>query len=211
MKNKVFVVAAISIVIALFVILKIQPDKPIQVESVTMPLSVEWTRSHSPTYGNSAAKVTVVEWFDPECESCQAFHPVFKNIIADYKGRVHFVLRYMPFHGGSAYAISALIEAQELGKFEEALDVIFVKQAEWGSHHDPRPDLIVGYLSGIGIPKEKLDREYLLRKHGEKVKMDQADGIAAGVRATPTFFVNGKVISDLGEQYLRQAIEKALE
>ncbi|NMQ29991.1 hypothetical protein E4Q23_20860 [Candidatus Accumulibacter phosphatis] len=38
-------------------------------------------RPHSPIYGNPAAKVTIVEFFDPSCEACRAFYPIVKRIV----------------------------------------------------------------------------------------------------------------------------------
>src|SRR5690606_25364571 len=108
-----------------------------------------FVRPHSPVYGNSIARVTVVEWFDPECEACRIVHPIFKNIIAQYKDRVRFVLRYMPYHRNSLYAASVLEEAREFKKFDQAMDILFAKQREWGDHHHPRPELIVDYVSQL--------------------------------------------------------------
>lgn len=170
----------------------------------------QFIRPHSPTFGNSLARVTVVEWFDPECESCRVIHPIFKKIVADYKDRVHFVLRYMPYHQGSLFAASALEEAKELGKFEEAMDILFEKQPEWGDHHQPRPDLIPQYLGKLGIPADKLDKDYLINKHGKTVEMDKKDGEGVGVRGTPSFFVNEVPVQQLGDKPLRDAIDAAL-
>ena len=38
-------------------------------------------RPHSPIFGNPAAKVTIVEFFDPSCETCRAFYPIVKRIV----------------------------------------------------------------------------------------------------------------------------------
>ncbi len=170
-----------------------------------------FVRFHSQSFGNKSSRVMVVEWFDPECEACRAFHPVFAKIITDYSARVHFVLRYMPFHSNSLYAASVLEEARESGKFDEALSILLEKQPEWGSHHAPRPDLIPAYLEKLGIPKEKLERAYVIQKHGAKIKQDEDDGLKVGVRGTPAFFVNGQQVSELGEVSLRSAINRVLD
>ena len=153
----------------------------------------------------------VVEWFDPECESCRAIHPILKQIVSEYKDRVHFVFRYMPYHSNSTYAASVLEEAKEIGKFEEALDIIFDKQTECGSHQNPQPHLIPEYFVALGLSKDRLERNTILKKHEEKIRIDQADGQKAGVQVTPTFFVNGSKLNELGEQVLRAAIESALK
>ena len=167
-------------------------------------------RWHSPSFGNKAARVTVVEWFDPECEGCRAVHPSFEKIVSDYADRVHFVLRYMPFHKNSLYAAAVLEEARELGKFKEALSIMFQRQPEWARHGAPRPELIPVLLEPLGIPKEKLERTYVIQKHSAKITLDEEDGLKVGVRATPTFFVNGELLSELGDEPLRAAINKAL-
>ena len=212
MKNKTFVVGAIGAVVLAFFGLKFfnQPTPPTEATLSAAP-SEYFVRPHSPSLGNSLARVTVVEWFDPECESCRAIHPVVKQIVSDYGNTVHFVLRYMPYHPGSMFAASAIEEARELGKFEEALDLLFEKQPEWGDHHQPRPELIPTYLTALGIPKDRLGMEYLLKKHGDKIRIDEADGKMVGVQATPTFFVNGQIVDELGDKPLRTAIDAALK
>lgn len=211
MSNKSFVLAVVIAGVLAFLGFKYFAENEVVQQSPVPPSAAEsFVRAHSPTFGNTMGRVTVVQWFDPECESCRMIHPTFKKIVEDYKDRVHFVLRYMPYHQGSMYAASALEEARELGKFEEALDILFEKQPEWGDHHNPRSDLIPSYLAPLGIPKEKLEREYVIEKHGKKIKIDEADGMRVGVRGTPTFFVDGQMLRQLGERPLRDAIEGAL-
>ncbi|MEQ1877058.1 MAG: hypothetical protein ABL958_10460, partial [Bdellovibrionia bacterium] len=59
-------------------------------------------------------------------------------------------------------------------------------------------------------PKEKLNREDLQQKHGHKIRLDEEDGNAVGVRGTPSFFVNGELLRELGEGPLRSAIDQAI-
>ncbi len=212
MKNKIFVLVIGVLAVLGFFILKnqIKPEV-LSTPEVTNSELTSFVRPHSPSYGNMLARVIVVEWFDPECESCRMIHPMLKKIISDYKDRVYFVLRYMPYHKNSMFAAAALEEAREFGKYDEALDILFEKQPEWGNHHEPRPDLIPEYLSILGIPKSKLNKSYLLEKHSKKIKMDEADGRNVGVRGTPTFFVNGKMLLELGYEPIKQAIETELE
>jgi protein-disulfide isomerase len=169
-----------------------------------------FVKPHSPVKGLADAKVTVVEFFDPECEACRAMHPIMAALISEYGGKVRFVMRYMPFHSSSRYAISALEEARELGKFDDALDVLFERQPEWGDHSNPRPELIAVYLEKLGIKKSLLDEAYLIPKHKWKIDLDQADGIQLGIRVTPTFFVNGQPLAEIGYDPIKSAIEDAL-
>ena len=212
MKNKIFVLAVVVLSIAGFFVLKNKSgETPASAPALPATAFENFIRPHSPSFGNRMARATVVEWLDPECEACAAMHPIVKKIIREYEDRVHFVIRYMPFHVSYVYAACALEEARELGKFDEAMDTLFKNVGEWGDHHHPKPELIPVLLAKIGIPKDKLEREYLIQKHSQKVEIDQADGQLVGVRGTPTFFVNGQMLDQLGEEPLRDAIEEALK
>ena len=167
-------------------------------------------RPHSPVKGPAEAPVTIVEFLDPECESCRAMHPILEAVLEEYAGRVRLVVRYMPLHGSSVYAASVLEEARSLGKYDQALSILFEQQPIWGSHSNPRPELIPGYLSTIGIAPERLQPDTVIAEHSWKIRQDESDGRQLGVRGTPTFFVNGKLLPRLGYGPLKQAIEAAL-
>lgn len=212
MKNdRVFAVVAVLVLIGLFVWganhFKKEETQATQTPAVDVN---ELTRAHTFTKGPFEASVTIVEFLDPECEACRAMHPIIQQIFNEYSGKVRIAYRYMPFHGNSMYAASVLEEAREQGKFEEALTLLFDKQPEWGSHHEPKPELIPEYLKTIGIKPETLDRAKVIGKHGSKIEIDHMDGMKFGVTGTPTFFVNGKKLPNIGYEPLKLAVEQAL-
>lgn len=172
--------------------------------------SAHLIKPHNLVQGNPEAKVTIVEFLDPECEACRAMHPIVKNLMAEYEGKIKLVIRYMPFHGNSRLAAVMLEEAREQGKFDDALNILFDKQPQWADHAQPRPELLPDFLVQVGVDKSKLDPAELMKKHGSKIDEDEKDGTIAGVRFTPTFFVNGTMLSEIGYGPIKQAIEAAL-
>ena len=82
------------------------------------------TRFHSPTFGDPAAKVEIVEFFDPACEACRAMYPFVKKLLAEHSGRVRLTLRYVPFHKGADEIVTLLEAARRLGKEPQALEVL---------------------------------------------------------------------------------------
>ena len=58
-------------------------------------------RMHSPVLGPQNAPVTIVEFFDPACETCAAFYPMVKQLIARDREDIRLVVRYAPLHQGS--------------------------------------------------------------------------------------------------------------
>jgi protein-disulfide isomerase len=211
--NRAFLLVAAACVVMVFVILAlwIRKNEPATAPSAPAADTAALVREHSPSKGPKDAKVTIVEFLDPECEACRAMHPIVTSLLAEYEGKVRLVIRYMPFHGNSRMAASALEEARELGKFEQALDILFEKQPEWADHHQPRPELIPVFLKQVGVDEGRLFPPSLLPKHKAKLDLDEADGRKLGVQGTPTFFVNGKMLSELGHSQLKAAIEEALK
>ncbi len=209
-KNKIFILVAVIIALVVFGILTLSNQKSVEASKATTQNDSLLVKPHSPIKGNPDAAVTVVEFLDPECESCRAMHPIMKKLLEEYDGKIKLVIRYMPLHPNSKFASAALEEAREQGRFHEALDLLFEKQPEWGDHHNPRPELISTYLKDLGITGN-LDANALIAKHGSKVDVDQADGVKLGVRYTPTFFVNGVELPEIGYEPVKQAIEIALQ
>jgi protein-disulfide isomerase len=167
-------------------------------------------RPHSLVKGSDDAKVTMVEFMDPQCEACAAMHPIVKKLLKEYDGKVRLVIRYMAFHDHALYAAALLEEARESGKYDQLMDIMFERLNDWGGHHDARPELLKDYMKEIGIDKMRSEEDYVIKKHGEKVKLDQADGQKLGVDRTPTFFINGVMQPAIGYEPLKAAIENAL-
>lgn len=69
--------------------------------------------------------MTIVEFFDPACEACRAFHPIVKQILTQYPDDVRVVMRYTPFHGeGSELAIKVLEAARLQDVFVPVLEAL---------------------------------------------------------------------------------------
>lgn len=168
-----------------------------------------------PTYaarkGNPEAKVTVVEFFDPQCESCREFHPIMISIMSEYEGKIQVVMRYAAFHGDSIFAIKILEAAKKQDKYWEALQILFQHQPEWGNHHNPNPELVWNYLPRLGIDIEKIKKDMQDPEIQKIIEQDTKDGQLLSVQQTPTFFVNGKPLADFGPDFLRAAIDEALK
>ena len=73
-------------------------------------------RMHSPILGPQGAPVTIVEFFDPACETCRAFYPIVKSLMAKYPEDVRLVIRYAPFHRGSDQVVKLLEAARRLAE-----------------------------------------------------------------------------------------------
>lgn len=176
-------------------------------------------RPDSATLGSPDAHVTLVEFLDPECESCAAFAPVVKKILAQYEGKLRLVVRYMPLHPNSLRAATLTEAAGEQGKYWEMQELLFQKQPEWGTKHGPPssappPDLNAlfdQYARSLGLDMQKVNAAIKENRFQTKLDRDLADGRTLGVRQTPSFFVNGRKLARFSEADLRALIEDELK
>ena len=167
-------------------------------------------RPYSPTLGPADAPVTIVEFLDPECEACAALHPIVKQVMREFDGRVRLVVRYMPFHGNSAYAASLLEATRAHGSYWGMLETFFLRQHEWASHGAPRPELLLDYAVLGGLDQATWKAEAANPEFQQRIRQDFEDGKALGVTRTPTFFVNGRPLAQIGYEPLRRAVEQEL-
>ncbi len=176
-------------------------------------------REDSYKLGSADAKVTIVEFLDPECEACARFHPIMKKVLKDYDGKVRLVVRYMPLHPNSLSAATFMEAAGEQGKYWEAQDLLFEKQSEWGTKHGqpanaPKADitaLFKGYADELNLDKDKINKVFAGNSFAAKIERDKKDGESLHVQQTPTIFVNGRKLATLSEPALTYLVEQELK
>jgi protein-disulfide isomerase len=168
-------------------------------------------RAHSPVLGSPHAPVTVVEFFDPSCEACRAFHPFTKQLLADFAGKVRLVIRYAPFHQGSDEAVAILEAARSQGRFEAVLDALLQHQPEWAIHGAPNLALAWQVAANAGLDAGPSVREAAMTRAREVLSQDVADLNTVGVEKTPTFYVNGRPLARFHPDELRSLVQQEIQ
>jgi len=184
-----------------------QPSESVKPEPASPEVSDALIRSYSPVLGSADAPVTIVEFFDPACEACRAFHPIVKDVLAKNKGMVRVVVRYTPFHGeASIEAVRVLEAARMQNLFEPVLEAVLREQPRWASHGAPKPGLLLQIAARAGLDVEAAKTQMLAPSIVGILNQDRADVEAANVRQTPTFFVNGKPLEPFSEAEFRRLV-----
>jgi len=160
-------------------------------------------RPHSPVIGPLNAPVTIVEFFDPACEACRAFHPIVKQIMDAYPGKIRLVIRYAAFHPGSAEAVRIIEAARLQDRFVPVLEALLDGRSSWASHRAGNsPDLAWNFAAVAGLDVERARRERLMPHITATLNFDAEDVRTFKVRGTPTFFVNGRPLIEFGSEQL---------
>jgi protein-disulfide isomerase len=205
MNAKKFTVIGLVAIVALFFYLgmntytsRVQTAQEVQVKAEQTRL----VRFHSPVFGPQNAPVTIVEFFDPACETCRAFYPIVKNLMAQYPKDVRLVIRYAPLHQGSDRVVKLLESSKSQGKYQEVLGAVLAAQPAWADHGQPNIEIAfkAAEQAGLDITKARQDIE----KPGMQslLQQDIEDLTALQVTKTPTFFVNGRSLPSFGPDQL---------
>jgi protein-disulfide isomerase len=159
-------------------------------------------REHAPVIGPADAKVTITEFFDPSCEACRAFYPIVKQIMGAHEGKVRLVLRYAALHEGSDEVVRIIEAARLQDKFAPVLEALLAQQPEWAVHGAPDLEKAwsIAGTAGLDVARAKID----IGSDGIKAVLtqDAADVAAVGLTQTPTFFVNGRPLTEFGPRQL---------
>ncbi len=159
-----------------------------------------------PARGDANAAVTIIEFTDFQCSACGAMYPVMEDVLKSYGNRVRFVIRDFPLtaaHPNAFRAAQAASAANAQGKFWEYIDILFRNQSTLDA------DSLKKYATQIGLDRKRFDLEFEGGKYDADIRRDVEDGEMYGIEGTPTIFINGVMLTELGADALRAAIEKA--
>ena len=166
-----------------------------------------FVRPHSPILGSDEARVHIVKFTDPACETCAAFSPYMTQAVEAFPGRVKVVIRYAPFHRGSENVVRILEAARRQGKFWETLELLYHRQKSWTLNHSVVLASVWKILPEVGLDVERVRRDMQDPQIAAVIQQDLADAKALGVRKTPGFFVNGKPLEPFGARPLAALIK----
>lgn len=159
-------------------------------------------RMHSPVFGPTNAPVTIVEFFDPACETCRAFYPVVKDLLRKYPNDVRLVLRYAPFHQGSDQIAKLLEAAKRQDKYWPVLEMVLAEQPNWADHGTPNLELAYKAAEKAGLDLQRALADAATPAVEAVLKQDIEDLTSFEVTKTPTFFVNGRGLPSFGPDQL---------
>ncbi len=204
---KIAGVLSIAFVLAAFMYQRDSDKRIAKTVSETPNLLV---RSSAKTLGPTDAKVHIVEFMDPGCETCRAFHPFVKTLLEKYAGQVRLSIRYLPLHQGADTMVKILEAADRQGKFWETLELMFEYQPVWASHHHPQPEKIWPLLPQAGVDVEAIRNDMNDPAIAAILEEDMNAARTLGIRKTPSFFVNGEPLRQFGYKQLEGLVAKAV-
>lgn len=151
------------------------------------------------SWGPENAAVTIVEYSDLQCPACAAYHPAIKQLRVTHADTVRFVYRHHPLydiHPLADLASRATEAAHAQGKFWEMQDRLFATQASWTSlSSSDATNRFATYARELGMDEDRFRKDLISDAVASRITRDMLLSSRAGVSGTPTFFINGSLVS----------------
>jgi protein-disulfide isomerase len=165
--------------------------------------------------GDPDAPIHVVEFADLGCRECRRFsEETFPSIQEEYvsTGRVYW--QVIPYVSGlqpnGEQGARAAECAANQDDFWPMHDALYSRQTEWWTKRRPQRQF-KRYAEALDLDTDRFGRCYREKETEERTAANTKAALRAGVRATPTFFVNGRmVLGALPVDLFRTVLEQAV-
>lgn len=182
---------------------KVAVDKWIAEKTRKTPVEVYLKKPQRPVFdvnikdapfkGSADAKVTIVEYSDFQCPFCSKASATVAEIEKKYGNKVKVVFKNfpLPFHSQARVAAEAALCANEQGSklFWKMHDAMFADQSKLDK------DNLLLTAKKIGVKEADFKTCLEATKYKAVIDTDMAEGQKLGIKSTPTFFINGKLVS----------------
>ena len=144
---------------------------------------------------------TATLYTDYQCPYCAKAEPKFEEAAKKLDGVLNVTVRHMPLnmHVNAVPAALAVEAAEAQGKHLEMANKLFTTQNDWKgiSERDKLRTLFNDYAKELGLNTEEFDKVLLASDTVKPIQRDYDHAVKIGVKGTPTFVVNDKIVEGL--------------
>ena len=141
---------------------------------------------------------TATLYTDYQCPYCAKAEPKFEEAAKKLDGIMNVTVSHMPLnmHVNAVPAALAVEAAAAQGKHVEMANKLFAAQNDWKNikERDKLRTLFNDYAKELGLNVEEFDKALLDSNTVKPVQRDYEHAVKIGVKGTPTFAVNDKVV-----------------
>jgi protein-disulfide isomerase len=143
----------------------------------------------SPSKGNPAAPVLLVEFADFQCPACRAARPIVEETMKKHEGQTRLVFKHFPLgiHQFAEKAARGARAAQAQGKFWEMYAALFDNQDRLS------PAVVDELAKGLGLDMAKFNKDLESESMADAVARDRKQGERLDIQSTPTLYINGRL------------------
>ena len=159
--------------------------------------------------GDKNAPIQITEFIDLECPACARGVEYLARMMAAHPEAIRLDLKYFPLpshrHGFLAARYTECAARQ--GKFWPFHDALLSRQANWSRLMDATPAFAL-IAQEVSLDKDKLSACLNDKSVDALIQQSHLEGERRGVKSTPTYYVNGKMV--VGLQSLEPEVGRLL-
>ena len=178
-----------------------------RVQVVELTFTYDLDVSQAPHKGPVDAPVAIVVFSDFQCPYCARIGSIIESVRELFPEKVKSVFKHYPLssHQYATLAAQATIAAGAQGKFWEFHDLLF---QNYNRLNEQKIDEI---RLALNLDKAKFQQHMQSPQTRARIDQDKQEGEDAGVRGTPTVFVNGRMVRRANFEGIKEAVEEALK
>jgi len=156
----------------------------------------ELETSDDPYKGNPAASIVVVEFVDFKCSLCKESEGIMKKVVDNYGHKIKLIIRDFPIestHPGATKLGEIAQCAHEQNRYWQMHDSLFANQSSLTAVLAEKDIKALSNLASVDYTK----LQKCLSDGKAKIEVDQdyATAFKHSAKGTPTFFINGKMVT----------------
>lgn len=177
------------------------------VETLFLDFIHEFDLTGSPFKGPADAPVTIVEFSDFQCAYCSRLVGLLDQVLKKNPDTVKLVFKHFPLsnHKFALKAAIASMVANGEGKFWSYHDELFK------NYNRINDEKITEITQQLNFDPKTFDEKTKNPSLLNQVKKDYQQGVDAGVRGTPTVYINGEIVRDRSLTGIQAMIDAALK
>jgi protein-disulfide isomerase len=160
----------------------------------------------APFLGKPDAPVSIVIFSDFQCPYCSKIGPIIAEILEKNPETIKIFYKHFPIRGHeqAVPAAMAAIAAQKQGKFWDYHDLLFQNMQSL------KPEKFIELATSLGLNIEQFKKDMNDQQDMTIISKDQQDGVNAGVKGTPSIFIDGRIVKDRTVPGLQKLIDEEL-
>ena len=177
------------------------------VQEISYSFIVQINTKNSPFLGKKDAQVEVVIFSEFQCPHCSRLGPLFEQILENNPETVKIVYKNFPIrgHNNAKPAALAALAAHKQGKFWEYHDELYTNMRQLG------PEKYQEIAENLKLDLEKFKKDQTAPEVIKQLETDLQDAKLAGVRGTPTIFINGRKLKQRNIVSVQKLIDEELD
>lgn len=177
------------------------------VEVLLLDFIHDFDLTGSPVKGPPDAPVIIVEFSDFQCAYCSRLTGLLDQVLEKNPETVKLVFKHFPLqnHAFAVKAAMASMAAHAQGEFWPFHDQLFK------NYNQLNDNKIEAIARELGFEKETFSKEMENPVFLNQIKRDYRQGVEAGVRGTPTLYINGKLVRDRSLNGIQAIIDNVLK